>query len=694
MQIPARKQTGREKDLLRYLLIFLSIVLVTIIIPKKGKFRYDFEVDKPWRHDNLVAPFPFAIEKTEAEITSEKKEIRDNFKPFYVRNDEIAERRIQAFNTKFKEEATNEGLEKTTTDFLLKQGNRILKEIYEKGIIKVDTAHQNKPATFIIQEVHNNIVEDQQALNYFTIKEAQQLIKDRTKADTNMNLASFIRPLLGSLDYNIIFDKDISDKKLSELLDNISLTRGMINEGDKIISKGNIVTPERYKVLSSLKKEYETKVSRGKSEWLLFTGYFILVVILFVMFGFNLELYHPEIIKQNRSVLSIMLNVLIFTFITSYFVKNEILHVYLIPYCAVPVLLLAFFGPRIALATHFLIILIAGLIVPNPYEFVLLQLLTGFVAVLSMMQIRYISQFFVASLLILMSYCLIYLGISFMQSSILQEVQWTIFLWFGANFILTLLAYPLIYANEKVFGFLSDISLLELSDINNKLLKELSVRAPGTFQHSLQVANLAEAVIDRIGGNALLTRVGALYHDIGKIYNPTYFIENQSFMTNPHTQLSEEESAEIIIQHVTKGVELAQEYNLPARIIDFIRSHHGTTRVEYFFQTYVKHHPQEEVDDTNFRYPGPKPSSKETAIVMIVDSVEAASRSLKDPDEKQIDMLVDKIIDHKLSDHQFDLATITIQELNTTRRLLKKLLKSIYHIRIIYPSETEEKKKI
>jgi putative nucleotidyltransferase with HDIG domain len=306
-----------------------------------------------------------------------------------------------------------------------------------------------------------------------------------------------------------------------------------------------------------------------------------------------------------------------------------------------------------------------------------------------MSRIRYISQFLISAMLIFINYCVFYLGLNFIRYGVINEVEWGDFMWFGINFILTLLAYPLIYANEKIFGFLSDISLLELSDINNKVLRELFLRAPGTFQHSLQVANLSEAVIDRLGGNSLLTRVGALYHDIGKLYNPEYFIENQKASYNPHEQMSDIESAEAIIMHVTKGIEMAQEYNLPKNVADFIRSHHGTTRVEYFYKHYLQDHENEDVDENIFRYPGPKPASKETAVVMIADSVEAASRSLKNPDDKQIDNLVDKIIDHKIQDNQFDYATITIQELNTTRRILKKLVKSIHHIRVQYPAEAQ-----
>jgi cyclic-di-AMP phosphodiesterase PgpH len=303
--------------------------------------------------------------------------------------------------------------------------------------------------------------------------------------------------------------------------------------------------------------------------------------------------------------------------------------------------------------------------------------------VLSLSRLRYISQFFISSLLIFLAYSLIYFGISFIKTSTFREVEWQGLQWFGINFILSLLAYPLVYVHEKIYGFLSDISLLELADIHNKVLKELFLRAPGTFQHSLQVSNLVEAVMDRIGGNALLARVGALYHDIGKSYNPEYFTENQRGV-NPHENISELESAAIIIGHVTMGIELAQKNHIPSRVIDFIRTHHGTTRVEFFYRNYLQDH--EIVDEAAFRYPGPKPSSKEMAVVMIVDSVEAASRSLQNPDDKEIESLVDRMIDAKIQDNQFDNANITIQEINSVRRILKKLMKSIYHIRIQYPA--------
>ncbi|MDQ3073233.1 MAG: HDIG domain-containing protein, partial [Bacteroidota bacterium] len=469
------------------------------------------------------------------------------------------------------------------------------------------------------------------------------------------------------------------------------LRHGMVEQGQTIINRDNIVTEEKYQVLTSLKKAYEGQVGQG---YLLFIGYVVIIAILFILYAIQLEMFGAEdIYAEPRSLVLILINIVLFTMLTAYMVRYDVGNVYIVPYCIVPIVLLAFFGIRLALVTHLLVILICGLMVPNPYEFVLIEVVAGVTAILSMARIRYISQFFVSALLIFMMYSLTYYGISFMQSSTVEDVQWSQLVWFGGNFLFTLIAYPLIYVNEKVFGFLSDISLLELSDINNKLLKDLFTRAPGTFQHSLQVANLSEAIIDRIGGNALLTRVGALYHDIGKVENPEYFIENQKYSISPHEGMDEKESADIIIGHVTRGIEIAQEHRLPKAVVDFIRTHHGTTRVDFFYRNYMQKHPEEGDDDSGFRYPGPKPFSKETAVVMITDSVEAASRSLKEPDEKQLEKLVDMIIDSKIQDNQFDYATITIHDINTARRVLKKLLKSIYHIRIQYPADEKAAKK-
>ena len=695
MQNPIFRNIKNANYIIRALLAAISILLVTLWIPKIGKFKYDFQLNKPWLHEDLLAPFSFPVEKTDSALEGEKREINNNFKPFYQRNTALEEQRKKDFISKLDEESLQSGgATPDQKDYMITQGTRLLTEIFDKGVIKLNDKDETRPGTFILTELKNNVGEDKQLMQYYSLDQARNIISQRAKEDTALDKTIFISSVLSAVDCNVIYDQNLSQKRLSELLQGVSTTKGLVTENEKIISRGNIVTPAKYQVLKSLKDEYELKLGQGKNWSSLFVGYIILVCIFFSLYFFCLQLFAKEIFTQNRSLLLVLMHLLFFVYITAYIVQNTGFLIWIIPYCIVPVVLLAFFGVRVAFFTYTLLILICGLIVPNSFEFIIIQFTAGVAALLSMVNIRYISQFFISAILILIVYIVGYLGISVIQSGVIEQLQWSDLGWFGGNFLLILLAYPLIYVFEKVFGFLSDISLLELSDINNKLLKELAGRAPGTFQHSLQVANLAEAVIDRIGGNSLLTRVGALYHDIGKMYNPDYFIENQKHESNPHDLLTDVESAEMIINHVPKGIETAQENNLPTRVIDFIRTHHGTTRVEYFYQNYKRKHIDENVDEVIFRYPGPKPSTKENAVLMIVDSVEAASRALKQPDEVQIDKLVDKVIDHKIEDNQFDYANITIQEINTSRRLLKKLLKSLYHIRISYPGEVEQKKKL
>jgi hypothetical protein len=690
MQNPFIRTQQDNGRYVRYLLIFAGILLIAWFIPKHSRFKYDFELNRPWEHDDLLAPMSFAVQKSDTELAREQKDVRANFKPFYQRLDNVKAQQqdkfIAAFNNSIPEDAH---ISHDKRKYMIARGLDMLDDIFARGIIEPDSITRRRSGEFIISEIHNSTATDKELESYLKPDEARSQALTRAEADTALNRSWFTAPLRDAITYNIVYDSTLTNKRLQDELNNISATRGMISEGEKIISRGNIVTPERYQALVSLRAEYETHKGHN---YLPFLGYLVIIACLFILYAIHLELFNSEIASRTRSLVLILINILLFTGFTAYVVAHQSMNIYVVPYCIVPIVLLAFFGVRAALLTHLLVVLLCGLMVPNSYEFVLLQTVAGFTAILSMARIRYISQFFISALLIFMTYCLVYLGFNLVKNNSIGDVAWTDFMWFGGNFILTLLAYPLIYVNEKIFGFLSDISLLELADINNKILKELFLRAPGTFQHSLQVANLAEAVIDRVGGNALLTRVGALYHDIGKMENPDFFIENQKFNYNPHENLSDVESAEMIISHVTKGVEIAQENHLPRKVIDFIRSHHGTTRVEYFYKHYLQDHQNEEVDESIFRYPGPKPSSKETAIVMIVDSVEAASRSMKNPDEKQIDNLIDRIIDTKMQDNQFDYATITIQEINTCRRILKKLVKSIYHIRIEYPVEPEEKK--
>jgi putative nucleotidyltransferase with HDIG domain len=682
MQNPLRHINNKNRnDIIRYSLLTLSALIVLLIIPKKGMFKYEYEQGKPWMHEDLTAPFTFAIQKPQSEITGEQNEVSENFSPFYERdakteNDE-KNKFIANISLAIGRDST---LSNNLKKYYISTGVGILSNLYKRGIINMDSAQKRKSENAVITEIQNNVAKDKNVSSYLNLAEARNYISDTIKKDTLLNRTWFIKTLWASLSENVIYDKTLSDKKMNELMSSVSPTKGVIKQGEKVISRGSIITPERYEALESLKNEYEN--NSGKSRTVLL-GYILLLGAIFVVFGVYIELYHKDISSNSRGLILILINILFFIGITTYLTSKGIYDVYMIPYCIVPIVLMSFFGIRIAMVTHFLLVFLCGLIVPNPFEFAIVEIFAGATAVLTMSRLRYISQFFISAFFILLVYCVVYSGISLIKINSIQEFDWRSLQWFGANFVLTLLAYPLVYANEKIFGFVSDISLIELSDVNNTLLKELFQRAPGTFQHSLQVSNLVETVLDQVGGNALLARVGALYHDIGKLHQPEYFIENMRGGINPHALISEPESAEIIIAHVSIGVQLARENKLPKRLIDFIRTHHGTTRVEYFYRSYLREH--EDVDEMDFRYPGPKPATKEMAVLMIVDSVEAASRSLRNHKDEDIENLVDHIIDSKISDHQFDHAPITIREINAVRRILKKLMKNIHHVRIQYP---------
>src|SRR5690606_34664173 len=357
---------------------------------------------------------------------------------------------------------------------------------------------------------------------------------------------------------------------------------------------------------------------------------------------------------------------------------------YFIPYCGVPIIFRILFDTRVALNIHLLMVLITALFVPNSYDFVFLQFMPGLVAIYSIKTMVKREQFLISSLLILATYIVGHIGLVLTRNGLLSSIYWGDILPYFVSVGLTLLAYPLIYAFEKMFGIVSDLTLMELTNSNSKLLRELSLKAPGTFQHSLQVANLAEAAIYKIGGNSLLVRAGALYHDIGKILNPRYFIENQKTGVNPHEELTSEQSAQIIISHVIKGIEIAKRHKLPEVIIDFIKTHHGTTRVDYFYKKCSNNNPDKLVDESLFHYPGPIPFSKETAVLMMADSVEAAARALKEPTQESISNLVDNIIQYKLDQKQFVNANITLKDISDVSTIFKNMLMSIYHVRIDY----------
>ncbi|MDP5060758.1 MAG: HDIG domain-containing protein, partial [Maribacter sp.] len=557
----------------------------------------------------------------------------------------------------------------------------ILDSVYAKGILQNNGKQVQRSFIFLVK---NNEASKVRVSDFFRVSEINDLI-GRVLSDNNL---SVFEKDTQSLFFDIIapnvsFDNNLTQKARNEALSKLSYTRGTVDQGRLIIAKGEVVEAENLKILESLKSEYESELWTASNYYYILIGYTVLVALVLIMLFLFLKKYRRTVYENNVKVTFIFFNILLMVFITTIVIKYNDQLVFVVPLCILPLILKTFFDARLGLFVHVLTILILGFVVPNSFEYIFLQIITGIVTILTVSELYKRANLFVSVGQITLIYIIGYLAFHTIHEGDLSDIEWYTLGLFLLNGMITLFVQPLIYIYEKLFGLVSDVSLLELSDTNSKLLKELSNKAPGTFHHSLQVANLAEAAANEIGANAMLVRVGALYHDIGKMNEPTYFTENQVTNVNPHDELSPKDSARIIIDHVIKGIEIARKNNLPDRIIDFIRSHHGTTLVFYFYKK------QKELDDDvkeeDFRYPGPLPFSRETAILMMADSVEAASKSLKNPTFLIIDEFVDKIISGQMKANQFLNADITFKEIETIKKIFKQKLINIYHLRVEYP---------
>ncbi|RYZ94948.1 MAG: HDIG domain-containing protein, partial [Sphingobacteriaceae bacterium] len=533
--------------------------------------------------------------------------------------------------------------------------------------------------------LNKNIATEKNITDVFTkesaLKYCEQQLADRRDIDKVFLLDLLAERLLPNLNY----DERITGKLEKETVENLSITRGMVQAGEVIVTKGSVVNDDVFQKLQSYKKAFEDNARVNGNFNLVLLGRFLLVGLAITLLVVFLYLFRRDIYSDNRLVGLILLVITAMLATLSLAIMLQWPeNLYFIPYCIVPIIIRILFDTRLALYIHLLVVLIAGFFVPNSFEFAYYEITAGMVSIYTIKNLIRREQFLISALIITASYFVAFLGISFIRQGSISSIEWVDFLPFGASVVLTLLAYPLIYLFEKIFGLTSDITLIELTNTNAPLLREMAFTAPGTFQHSLQVANLAENAIYSIGGNSLLVRAGALYHDIGKMENPLFFIENQISSFNPHDKLPYEESAQIIIRHVSKGLEMARKANLPDIVSDFIRTHHGNTRVDYFYQSFLKNFPEKLIDENIFRYPGPIPFSKETGVLMLADSVEAASRSLKEPDEKSISDLVDRIVKYKLDQDQLKDSDITLKDIETIKTIFKRMLMSIYHVRIDY----------
>ncbi|MBT8300066.1 MAG: HDIG domain-containing protein, partial [Maribacter sp.] len=566
----------------KYFLYAVSIFCIVFFFPKGGKFKYEFQKGKPWQYENLYAPFDFSVKKSDEEIAAERQKVSEGLFNYYRYDDAVTKEVYEEFEALFSDTFKNDQIGPRQLTSLKKAGQDILERTYQNGILLKSNQDEIGKQIFLIKQNEANQISFDDLYRMQEVESViESVLRERRLSDFN---ASFQSLFFNLLKPNVVYDSNLSQKALDDALSKISLTRGTIDEGKLIIAKGEGVESENYKILESLKSEFESELWASNNYYFILSGYTVLVALVLMMLFLFLKKYRPEIFENGTKVTFIFINILLMVFITTLVVKYNEAFVFVVPLCILPLILKTFFDARLGLFVHVLTVLILGFVVPNSFEYIFIQIIAGIVTILTVSELYKRANLFISVGQITLIYLVGYLAFHIIHEGNLDNIIWLTLGLFLLNGMITLFVQPLIYVYEKIFGLVSDVSLLELSDTNSKLLKELSNKAPGTFNHSLQVANLAEAAANEIGANAMLVRVGALYHDIGKLGNPNYFTENQITNVNPHDDLNPTASAEIIVKHVIEGIEIARKNNLPDRVIDFIRSHHGTTLVFYFFK--------------------------------------------------------------------------------------------------------------
>ncbi len=689
---------NKKWGVLYRILIFLAVSgIVLYLFPREGKFKYEFRKGEPWNYDLLVAPFSFPIFKSERELSAERDSSLKDYTPYYEVDSTSYVSLMKQIETRYQGEWSRlrqEDSSKTETieaNYLAKL-NEIIKGVYDKGIIAFAEQNRlkinNTERIVVVTPTFAKTMVADDVLNPRTSYE-EILSNVQKEAETypllynivqKLDLNNFIRS-------NLEFNKELSQKTKEQLLINISNSAGLVQAGERIIDRGEIVSERTFKILQSFKVEYERKIGSPEQRIALMAGQGILILLLLGSLLLFLKLYRHDIYAEAKSIIFIYLNILLFVLLASIMHKLPEYFILILPYAIVPITLRTFFDSRTAIFVNIIMVILISFFASNSFVFILLQITAGIAGAFSLKTLYRRDQLFRASGVVTLVYIIMYVSVHLIQEGNIKTINPYYFAYFGANGFLLLFAYPMIYIEEKLFGYLSDVTLMELSDTNNELLRKLSEKAPGTFQHSIMVSNLAQEAALRTGANPLLARTGALYHDIGKIANPVYFTENQTTGHNPHTRLDEKESAKVIIDHVEGGVKLAQKYNLPEPIIHFIRTHHGLSQAKFFYIKFKEKHEGEDVDPVDFTYPGPNPFSKEMAIMMMADAVEASSRSLKDYTDEIINQHVEKIIESQIQGNYFRQAPITFLDIEIIKDCFKEKLKNIYHTRIEYPEE-------
>ncbi len=670
-------------DIMKVLAFVIAVVIVVLLMPRNVKFKYEYQKMRPWPHESLYAPFNFPIYKSEETVRKEKEEALKNIEPIFV----------------FDALGTENGREKLLKDFEYQWVDTIGdKEYYRNlilgiydhiennGIVAKNNRTNNFKGDEMVVVVRNKVQTKCKYEDLNTMATASAYIQGKLTHISDYKTMQLISNLLhNSLRQNVIYSESMTKQAEKMAVDNIMLTFGMVQKDELIIMEGEIVTDEKYQIITSLQREYADITAKNffSRNYMLY-GQLLLVSIVFLALYLTLRMLRPDIFEQLRYINLILLLMLLMIVPSLLLIRYAPSMIFIMPVAIMSILLMTFFDARISIIVQVMTLIIISLVVLNPFQYFFVQMLVSFVAIFSMTKRTRRASYFGTSLAVFATYVTVYLGMMLIFDGGFDSFDWAVIIIYAGNAFFTMLALPLAFLFERIFGFVTDLSLLELSNTNSPLLRKLASDAPGTFQHVMQVADLCEEVIYNIGGNPLLVRTGAMYHDIGKTRNPFYFIENQNGKYNPHDDVSYAESAQIIISHVIDGIEICRKYHIPEQIIDFVRTHHGTRRTEYFYQMELRENP-DGVDESEFKYPGPLPFSKETAVLMMCDAVEAASRSMSEKTEESLNKLVDNIIDGQMKANQFDNTNITFHDITVTKKVLKKKLMSIYHVRIAYP---------
>lgn len=669
----------RKSTILSALYIVITAFIIAFFFPREGTFRYQFNEGKPWRYGLLTAPSDFPIYKDAIEIEATKDSIQKRFEPYFRFNPEEENKRKDSWDY-HKSLLQDAGVPQPVVRYI----DKSLSDIYSKGIAPTaDLEMMHKENRARVHVLTNSIAEIRNLSDFHSVKSAYEEIVNKAPEYVDKEILRECN-INEYLTENLFYDAETSSKILDDMMQNIPLSSGIVQAGERIVDKGEIIDSHTYSVLRSLKTIHETKSGGAHRQKIILIGQFVLIFGIFACFGLYLVTFNPKIFYRRKNLSFILFCILSPCLIAEFLTQYTSFNIYILPFAIVPIVIRTFFDSHTALFAYLITALICSLTALFPHEFLLLQILAGIVVIFSLKELSQRSQLFMCSLFVTLSYIVFYISLSLYQEGDLNKINWETTLYFGINFFLMMFSYVLIYMLEKMFGYISPITLVELSNINNPLLKKLSETAPGTFQHSMQVSILASEAGEKIGADTQLIRTGALYHDIGKMVNPAFFTENQKGF-NPHEKISYEQSAQIIISHVTEGVKMAEKARLPQAIIHFINTHHGRGKTKYFYNSYKNAYPDKPVNEAAFTYPGPNPFSKETALLMMADSVEAASRSLKEYTDDSIKELVYKIIDGQIEDGLLKNAPLTFKDIEIVKDVFIKRLKTMYHTRISYP---------